>query len=54
MPLYRGPIYHDITYGAAMTAIERKSDFKLTTDNYDNFEGNWPRYNGSALYVKFE
>ena len=45
-----------------MTAAERKSDFKLTTDTpylaltgdlwgvyYENFEENWPRYNGTAL-----
>ena len=48
-------IYQDITYSAAMTVTERKSDFKLTTDTpylaltgelwgayYENFEENWP------------
>ena len=47
-----------------MTATERKSDFKLITDtpylaltdelwgvNYENVEENWPRYNGTALYL---
>ena len=51
VPLKRGPIYHDIAYGTAMTAAERKSDFKLTINTpyltltgelwgfcYDNFE----------------
>ena len=46
-----------------MTAAERKSDIKLKTGtpylaltgelwgvNYENFEENWPRYNGTALY----
>ena len=45
-----------------MTATELKSDFKLKTDTpylaltgelwgvcYENFEENWPRYNGTAL-----
>ena len=31
VPLWCGPIYQDITYGAATTATERQSDFKLTT-----------------------
>ena len=48
-----------------MTATERKSDFKLTTDTpylalkvelwgvcYENFEENLPRYNGTALYLE--
>ena len=52
------------SYGTAMTAIERKSDLKLTTDTpylaltgklwgvyYVNFE-DWPRYNGTALYLE--
>ena len=29
---WRSPIYHDIAIGIAMRAVERKSDFKLTTD----------------------
>ena len=28
--IWHGPIYQDITYGTAMTAAERKSNFKLT------------------------
>ena len=32
VPLWHGLIYDDITYGAAMTAAEYKSDFKLTKD----------------------
>ena len=49
-----------------MTAPERKSDFKLTTDTpylsimgklwgvyYEDFEENWPCYNGTALYMYF-
>ena len=64
MPLWHGPIYHDITYGTVKTATECKSDFKfLTTDTpylaltgelwglyYENFEENWRRYNGTARY----
>ena len=58
-----GPIYHDITYGTAMTAAERKSHFKLTTHTpylaltgklwgvyYEDFGANWPCYYGTALY----
>ena len=29
MQLWHGSIYQDITYGTAMTAAERKSNFKL-------------------------
>ena len=45
-----------------MATTEHKSDFKLKTDtpylaltgelwgvSYENFEENWPRYNGTAL-----
>ena len=55
---------HDILYGASMTATEHKSDFKLTTYTpylalkgelwdvfYENFEEDWPRYSGTALYI---
>ena len=47
-----------------MTATERKSDFKLTTDTpyltptgepwcvcHENFEENWLRYNATELYL---
>ena len=64
MPLKRGPIYHDIIYGTAMTGAELKSDFKFTTDSpylaltgelwgvyCEDFGENWPSYNGTALYV---
>ena len=47
-----------------MTATERKSDFKLPTENpyldgavelwgvdHKDFEQKWPCYNGTALYV---
>ena len=38
-----------------MTATEHKSDFKFTGELwgvcYENFEENWSRYNGTALYV---
>ena len=46
-----------------MTATEHKSDIKLTADTpyltltgelwgvcHENFEENWPHYNGTALY----
>ena len=62
VPLQRGQIYYDITNGAAMTTIEHKSDIELITDTpyftgelwgvyYENFEENWPCYNGTAMYV---
>ena len=47
-----------------MTAAEPKSDFKLTTDTLylaltcelwgvycEDLEENWPRFNGTALYM---
>ena len=47
-----------------MTAAERKSDFKITTDTpylaltdelsrvyCEDLGENWPRYNGTVLYV---
>ena len=47
-----------------MTATKHKPDFKLTTDApylaltdeiwgvyYENFEENWLRYNGTAMYL---
>ena len=49
-----------------MTATKRKSDFEPTTDTpylvltdelwgvcYENFEENWPCYDGTALYGNF-
>ena len=61
-PLWSDLIHHDITYGAAMTATERWLDLELTTYTfyltregerwrvfYENFEDNWPRFNGTAL-----
>ena len=32
MPLYHGPISHDITYGTTITVAEWKSDFRITAD----------------------
>ena len=65
MPLKRGPIYHDIGCVTAMTAAERKSDFKLTKVTeyialtgelwgvyYENFKENWQRYNDTALNIE--
>ena len=67
VPVQRSPIYHHITYGTAITATERKSDFILTTDTpygylallgelwgvyYENFEENGSHYNSTALYMK--
>ena len=52
-----------MAHGTAITATEYKSYFKLTSDAqyldltgelwgiyYEEFEENWPRYNGTALY----
>ena len=54
----------DITYRIAMIASERKPGFniiidtpyltlagELWSDYYEDFEENWPRYNGTALYI---
>ena len=58
------PTYQDITHNMALRVAEYKSDFKFTRDNpylartgelwsvfCEYFGGNWPRYNGTALYV---
>ena len=63
MPLWRGPIYHDITYSTAITVAESKSDFLTPTDTpylslmgelwgvYDeDFEENRLHYSGTTLY----
>ena len=63
MLLKHGPIHLDIPYTIVMITRERKSNFWLTTDTpylaltgelwgvyYENFEENWPRYNGTVLY----
>ena len=57
-------MFKDIAYGAAMVAAEHKSEFKLTTDtSYLALTGelwgvcckdigeNWPRCNGTAMYL---
>ena len=62
VPLQRGPIYHYITHGTAMTA-EHVSDFNLTRDTphlaltgelwgvyCEDFGENWPHHNGTALF----
>ena len=67
VPLYRGPIFHDITYGTAKTVAECELDFRITTDTpYLALTGelwsvfcedsgeNWPRYDGTALYIDGE
>ena len=64
IPLQRGRIYDDITQGAAMTVAENESDFNITRDTpyltltrelwgvcCDDLGANWPRYNGTALYM---
>ena len=65
VPSRLDPIFHDISYGIAMTVAEHRSDFKLTTDtSYPALSGellgvcfkhiveNWQRYNGTALYIQ--
>ena len=34
-----------------MTVAERRSDIKLTTESSKDIGENWPRYNGTALYL---
>ena len=63
VPLLRGEIYHDITYGTATTVAESESDFIIKIDTlhlaftgelwsvYCEEHGeNWLRFNGTALY----
>ena len=63
VPLERGPIYEDISYGTAITVTESESDFRITTDTpylaltdelwgvyCEDIGENWPCYNGTALY----
>ena len=55
---------HDIFYGTVITGAVIQPDFKLTTDtpyftgelwgaNFENFKENWPRFNGTALYLYY-
>ena len=59
-----GPIYHDITYGTAITVAESELELRITTNTayivipgelwgvcYEEFGDNWPRCNGTTLYV---
>ena len=63
LPLLRVSMYLDITIGTAMTAAQRKSDFKITThtpylaltgelwDVYcEDLGDTWPHHKGTALY----
>ena len=59
VPLQRGLIYHDITYGTAITVTESESVIRNTKDtltgelcgvNFEDFGENWPCYNDTALY----
>ena len=64
MPLKRDLISHDITYDTAITVAERESDIRIATDTpylaltgelwsvyWEDLWENWPRYNGTALYM---
>ena len=64
VPLKHGLIYHGITYDTAIGVPENESDIRITTDTpyftltgklwgvyYENFGENWPRFNGTALYL---
>ena len=33
VPLWRGPVYHDIAYGTAIIVAESETDFRITTDS---------------------
>ena len=47
VPLYRGPIHRDI-----ITALRwQYLTGELWCVYYEDFEENWPRYNGTALYM---
>ena len=59
-----GQVYHDISHTTALTNAEYKWDFRFTKDTpylfltgelwsvyCEEFGVNWPRYNGTALYV---
>ena len=60
-------MYHDITYDTAITVAEGELDIRITTDTpylaltgelwviyCEDLGKDWPRYNGTALYVIFE
>ena len=59
VPLWRGPIYSDITHGTAITVTESNSDFRVTTYTpylaltmgvfCEDMGDNWPRYGDIAL-----
>ena len=64
MPLQRGPFYCDLAHNTPLTAAEIESKFKLTTDTTyqalkaelwgvccEEISENWPRYNGTHLYI---
>ena len=65
MSLWRSLIHYDITSDTAITAAESESDIRITTDTpylaltgelwgvcCEDLGENWPRYNGTALYVQ--
>ena len=58
-------LYHDVTYGTAITVAESESDFRIATDTpylaltgelwvvyCENFGDNWPRYNDTILFSR--
>ena len=60
VPLQHGQIYHDIAYETRITLAESESDIRIAThilpgELWGFYCGdlgkNWPRYNGTALYV---
>ena len=64
VPLQCCLISHDITYDTVITVAEIGSDIRITTDSLylaltgdlwgaycEDFRENWPRYNGTALYM---
>ena len=66
VPLKRGAIHHDITYGIAIRVAESDSDFRITIDaRYLALTGelwsvfcedvgeNQSRYNGTAQYTVY-
>ena len=64
MPLWRGLMYHSITYYTVMTVAESESDIRIVKYTpyiaftgelwvvfCEDFRENWPRYNDIALYM---
>ena len=51
VPYWHGPIYHDITYSAGMTATERKSNFSSVSQQTPHTSPSWVSYGVSIMGI---